>query len=87
MMTAAHLFTIVLDDDVVRDDFRAALAAEGIQTSVHYPPVHTFLIHGAGAAELPVTSSYGARTVTLPLYAHMTDDQVDAVAEVVLRTR
>ena len=52
---------------------------------MHYPPVHTFSIYGGGAAELPVTSSYGARTVTLPLYAHMTDEQVDAVVEAVLR--
>ena len=37
------------------------------------------------APDLPVTSSYGARTVTLPLFAHMTDEQVDLVADAVLR--
>lgn len=84
-VSAEHLFTIVLDSGVERDTFRATLAEQGIQTSVHYPPVHTFSIYGGGAAELPVTSSYGARTVTLPLYAHMADEQVDAVIEAVLR--
>ena len=84
-VSAEHLFTIVLDEGVERDTFRATLADQGIQTSVHYPPVHTFSIYGGGAAELPVTSSYGARTVTLPLYSHMTDEQVDLVADAVLR--
>ncbi len=85
LVSAEHLFTIVLDGGIDRDTFRATLAEQGIQTSVHYPPAHTFSIYGGGSAELPVTSSYGARTVTLPLYAHMADEQVDAVIEAVLR--
>lgn len=83
--SAEHLFTIVLDQGPDREAFRAKLAERGIQTSVHYPPVHTFSIYGSGAAELPVTSSYGERTVTLPLYAHMADEQVDAVIDAVLQ--
>ena len=84
-ISAEHLFTIVLDDGVARDRFRASLADQGIQTSVHYPPAHTFTIYGDREADLPVTSSYGARTVTLPLYAHMAEEQVDAVIEAVFR--
>jgi dTDP-4-amino-4,6-dideoxygalactose transaminase len=76
---AHHLFTIVLDAGVEREPLRAALAARGIQTSVHYPPVHRFSIHADGGWELPVTDAYGARTVSLPLFATMTDVQQDAV--------
>jgi dTDP-4-amino-4,6-dideoxygalactose transaminase len=83
-VSAEHLFTIVLDEGVERGAFRTTLAEQGIQTSVHYPPVHTFSIYGQGVDELPVTSSYGARTVTLPLYAHMTDEQVDLVSDAVV---
>jgi dTDP-4-amino-4,6-dideoxygalactose transaminase len=83
-VSAQHLFTIVLDEGVERDGFRTALAEQGIQTSVHYPPVHTFALHRGGPADLPVTATYGARTVTLPLYAHMTTEQVDHVAAAVL---
>ena len=38
-------FTVVLDAGVERAAFREALAARGIQTSVHYPPVHGFSAH------------------------------------------
>jgi dTDP-4-amino-4,6-dideoxygalactose transaminase len=76
--TAHHLFTVVLDPSVDRAAFRAALAERGVQTSVHYPPAHRFSAH-AGDADLPVTEAYGDRTVTLPLFATMTDAQQDEV--------
>jgi dTDP-4-amino-4,6-dideoxygalactose transaminase len=75
---AHHLFTVVLDEGVERTRFREALSARCVQTSVHYPPVHCFSMY-AGAGELPMTEAYGARTVTLPLFATMTTAQQDAV--------
>jgi dTDP-4-amino-4,6-dideoxygalactose transaminase len=77
---AHHLFVIVLDDEIDRDGFREALAARGVQTSVHYPPAHRFSIY-AGAGELPVTDRYGAHAVTLPMFATMTLEQQDEVVE------
>ena len=35
------------------------------------------------AIELPVTDEYAARTVTLPLFAHMTEEQQDLVVAAV----
>ncbi len=52
-----------------------------MQTSVHYPPVHRFSIYADGAPELPVTDAYGARAITLPLFASMTAAQQDLVLE------
>jgi dTDP-4-amino-4,6-dideoxygalactose transaminase len=80
---AFHLFVIVLDEGADRDAFRAALADRGVQTSVHYPPVHRFSIYADRPAELPLTDAYGARTVTLPLFAHMTTEQQDLVVDAV----
>jgi dTDP-4-amino-4,6-dideoxygalactose transaminase len=80
--TAHHLFTVVLDPAVDRVAFRAALAERGIQTSVHYPPAHRFSVH-AGDVDLPVTEAYGDRTVTLPLFATMTDAQQDEVVSAI----
>src|SRR5208337_1045721 len=37
-----HLFPVLLRDETRRADFMAALAGQGIQTSIHYPPVHRF---------------------------------------------
>src|SRR3954447_11051415 len=77
---AHHLFTVVLDEDVDREAVRAALAARGVQTSVHYSPAHRFSIY-AGGSPLPVTEAYGARAVSLPMFATMTIAQQDTVVE------
>jgi len=82
--SAHHLFTVVLDQGIDRAAFREALADRGIQSSVHYPPAHRFSIYGDGAPELPLTDAYGARTVTLPMYATMTSGQQDEVVDAVL---
>jgi dTDP-4-amino-4,6-dideoxygalactose transaminase len=76
---AFHLFTIVLPEHVDREAFRARLGARRVQTSVHYPPVHRFSIHADDGAALPVTESYAGRTVTLPLFPHLSEDQQDLV--------
>ncbi len=80
---AHHLFGVVLDDALDRDAFRAALHERGVQTSLHYPPIHHFSIHGAGDAQLPLTDAYGARAVTLPLFAHMSEPQLETVLDAV----
>ena len=74
-----HLFTVVLDESIDRSGFRGFLAQEGVQTSVHYPPVHHFSIYSSPSIDLPLTDAYGARTVTLPLFSHITEEQLDAV--------
>lgn len=81
---AHHLFTVVLSAGIDRDAFRESLAVEGIQTSMHYPPVHGFSIYAdAPRGPLPVTEAYSARAVTLPLYAHMTEADQDLVVDAV----
>ena len=79
---AHHLFTVVLEEGVDRASFRQALADRGIQTSVHYPPAHRFSIY-AGGFDLPVSDAYGARVVTLPMFATMTNEQQDAVVDAI----
>jgi dTDP-4-amino-4,6-dideoxygalactose transaminase len=76
---AHHLFVVVLDEELDRRVFRAGLAERGVQTSVHYPPVHLFSAYRDGGLRLPLTESFGDRAVTLPLFAHMTERQQDQV--------
>ena len=78
---AQHLFPVVLAENVDRDSFRRLLSNRGVQTSVHYPPAHRFSIYAEGAPELPTTDAYGARTVTLPLFGHMTEQQRELVID------
>jgi dTDP-4-amino-4,6-dideoxygalactose transaminase len=83
---AHHLAVIVLPPGWQRDEFRSFMTARGIQTSVHYPPIHRFACYRAIAARrpLPATDAVADRLVTLPLYPHMGDDDVAAVTAAVL---
>jgi dTDP-4-amino-4,6-dideoxygalactose transaminase len=81
LRSAHHLFCVVVNEDVDRDGFRAALAKARVQTSLHYPPAHRFAIYDQPGIELPITDAYGQRAVTLPLFAHMTDEQQDRVID------
>jgi dTDP-4-amino-4,6-dideoxygalactose transaminase len=49
---------------------------------VHYPPAHRFSIYAWGG-DLPVTEAYGARAVSLPLFATMTTAQQDEVVNAI----
>lgn len=84
-VSAHHLAVVLLPDGADRGEVRAALDGDGIQTSVHYPPIHTFTLYSAADhRKLPQTDAIAERILTLPLYGRMTDDQVDAVVESVL---
>jgi dTDP-4-amino-4,6-dideoxygalactose transaminase len=78
---AHHLFTVVADAGVDRERVRESLRERGVQTSVHYPPVHRFSIYAEPSYDLPLTDGYAAATITLPLFAHMTEDQQDLVTD------
>jgi dTDP-4-amino-4,6-dideoxygalactose transaminase len=81
-----HLSVVLLPESAQRDHVRARLAEAGVQTSVHYPPMHEFAVFAdAGARrELARTTAVRDRILTLPLYPHMTADDVDlVVAELV----
>jgi dTDP-4-amino-4,6-dideoxygalactose transaminase len=80
--SAHHLTAVVLERGVDRDAVQAFLRRRGIQTSVHYPPIHRFSAYanttGAQRA-LATTDSVADRLLTLPLYPHMHEDQIEAV--------
>jgi dTDP-4-amino-4,6-dideoxygalactose transaminase len=80
-----HIYPVLLDAAVDRDDFRARLGSAGVQTSVHYPPLHLSeaFARCPCAGALTATEGYAARTVTLPLFPHMTAEQQAHVVETV----
>jgi dTDP-4-amino-4,6-dideoxygalactose transaminase len=57
----------------------------GIQTSVHYPPVHLFSFYrerfGFKRGMLPKTEEVSRREVTLPLHPRMVEGDVKWIAE------
>jgi dTDP-4-amino-4,6-dideoxygalactose transaminase len=86
---AWHMFPIRVHQNAraSRDDLIAGLTAEGIGTSVHYRPLHEMTYwkerYHCGQSEFPVASRYFEGAVTLPLFAGMTDAEVDRVATAV----
>lgn len=78
-----HLFPIRFPD---RDRVAAALAEQGIGTGIHYTPAaHAqppFQSAGAGAPPggFPVAEAWASEELSLPMFAGMTEDEVETVA-------
>ena len=79
-LSSCHILPLVTPDAEAREDVRAAAAAAGVQTSVHYQPVHQFRVF-LPQEPLPLTEDYARREVTLPLYPGMADSDVDRVLD------
>ena len=88
--SCCHLFPVLLPEPSQRPKFMDFLKQHGIQTSIHYPPVHGFTYYQrlwpAGFDHrLSRTEEVSARLVTLPLYASMSQEQLEQVVQAVQR--
>ena len=87
-----HLFAVTIDFAALgttRSAVMAGLKERGIGSQVHYIPVHRqpyWREHALGRRDLPNADRYYETTLSLPLYADMSDDDparvVDALREV-----
>jgi dTDP-4-amino-4,6-dideoxygalactose transaminase len=82
-----HLFPVLLPAKVNRGHFIDHLKRDGIQTSIHYPPIHQFQYYRGKYpnVSLPQTEAVAAREVTLPLYPTMGQRAVDLVVSAVMK--
>jgi dTDP-4-amino-4,6-dideoxygalactose transaminase len=86
---AWHMFPIRLQESarIGRDELIADLSKRGIGTSVHYRPLHQMTYWRQHCRypsdEFPVADRYFAGAVTLPLFAGMSQNQVDRVVDAV----
>lgn len=75
-----HLFPILLSPSMDRKRVMERLKEFGIQTSIHYPPVHLFSLYrerfGWKEGMLPKTEEVSRREITLPLYPRMEVEDV-----------
>jgi dTDP-4-amino-4,6-dideoxygalactose transaminase len=85
-----HILPVLLPEGVEKYRFMARLKDEGIQSSVHYPPIHRFSIYTGewqtSGQPLPLTETAASREVTLPLYPSMKDEQVHLVVSAVCKS-
>ena len=88
-LSSEHIFPVLLPEGVDKEAFRELLKQDGIQTSFHYPPVHTFEIYRDPLQRfeetLWMTENVSRRQVTLPLFPTMTDEQQGWVIESVIK--
>ena len=78
-----YIMPVVLINSTVekRDSIREKMHAAGIQTSVHYPAIHKFSIYRDYKAVLPQTEYVTDNEITLPMYAALTNEQIDFIVE------
>jgi len=74
-----HIMPVLLPEYVSRTHVMAALRERGIQSSIHYPPVHKFTSY-ASEVKLPRTESLAQRELTLPFFPKMSESDIDSVA-------
>ncbi|NOY99956.1 MAG: DegT/DnrJ/EryC1/StrS family aminotransferase [Chloroflexi bacterium] len=81
-ISACHLLPVLLPPGVDRRKFMESMKRQGIQTSIHYPPVHRFQAYRANGQQtvsLPATEAVAARELTLPLYPAMSAGDIELV--------
>ncbi|MFM8323107.1 MAG: DegT/DnrJ/EryC1/StrS family aminotransferase, partial [Chloroflexota bacterium] len=85
MQPAYHIFPALLPDGVDRKAFIDQLRAAGVQTSIHYPPIHQFSYYRqrCPGVSLPRTEAVARREITLPLYPGMDAAAFELVVETV----
>ncbi len=77
-----HLFPVLLDGNVDRHALMTKLRERGIETSMHYPPVHLMSIYEELQTQsLPHTETVGLRELTLPLHPLLGVKDIEYVVE------
>jgi len=84
-ISAAHLMPVLLPTSSNKASFVENMKAQGVQTSFHYPPIHTFTAFkpGRDGVSLPITEAVAEREVTLPLYPTLREADVLTVVQAV----
>ncbi|MFQ5901866.1 MAG: DegT/DnrJ/EryC1/StrS family aminotransferase [Thermodesulfobacteriota bacterium] len=85
-LSSFHIFPVLVNTNKTeRHAIREKLAEKGVQTSVHYQPIHLFKIYrerfGYKKGYLPLTEWVASHEITLPLFPGMTDEDVSYVSE------
>ena len=72
-----------------RDELKKFLEDSGIGTAIHYPvPIHLMTVGrkmGHKPGEFPVTERLAGRILSLPIYPELTANQIDEVADAILK--
>ncbi|MEO8664346.1 MAG: DegT/DnrJ/EryC1/StrS family aminotransferase [Ignavibacteria bacterium] len=80
-----HVYHLFVIQTPRRDELQKILDADGISTGLHYPlPLHfqkCFEYKGHKKGDFPVTEKLAEECLSLPIYPHMQDEQIEYVSE------
>ena len=79
-----HLYVVRVRDPARRGAFFERLHELGIGVQLHYPPIHlhpVFRERGHGPGDFPVAEDFSARSLSIPLFPALRDDEVERVVE------
>ena len=80
-----HLYTILLDGGIDRNDFFTRMRGKNIGVNLHYIPIYKFTYYKNNFKfddnEYPVTEDIFKRIVTLPLFPSMTEENALSVID------
>lgn len=82
--TGIHILPCLLPKGLNRDRVMQGMKNLGIQTSIHYPPIHRFTAYQYDVA-LPRTEDVAQRELTLPFHPLLKDDDVNFVVDSLLK--
>ena len=79
-----YSFSVLVDANY-RDQLRAHLMRDEIESSIMYHPVHLQPVYrsmyGFQPGDLPITEEITSRTITLPLHLELTNEDIDFICE------
>lgn len=84
---AEHIYHLYVIRTENRDALQRYLSERGIATGIHYPiPIHlqpAYRDFGYQVGHFPIAEQYAGELLSLPMYPHLTEEQVGFVVEVV----
>jgi dTDP-4-amino-4,6-dideoxygalactose transaminase len=84
-----HIYPVLLEKHVNREALMGYLRGKGIQTSIHYPPIHRFAYYreklNYDDVRLELTEDVAGRELTLPLFPLMGEDAVHYVCDEMIK--
>jgi dTDP-4-amino-4,6-dideoxygalactose transaminase len=84
MPYARHVYHVYAIRTSERETLQQGLQAKGIQTGIHYPiPVHLLPAYadlGYHAGDFPCSEEAASQVLSLPMFAELSDEQVEQVA-------
>lgn len=81
--SSAHLMPILLPPEADKELLMRILRKDGIQTSIHYPPIHKFTLYQKlfPGVRLQETERFSERELTLPLHPQLNESEIKHIVD------